>query len=342
MATNAPVPAHQNGLAVLDQVITQGNLANLSPADKVTYYRHVCESVGLNPYTKPLDYLVLSGRMVLYANKGAAEQLRSLHGISIRVADQQIMDGLYVVTVEGTDKTGRTDSEIGAVPLGNLAGEARANALMKAVTKAKRRLTLSMCGLGMLDETEVETIPGAVRVSIDHETGETLAPGQPADSPRAGGQAPAPQPRSRTAPPPTPAVAAPGAGAATPNAAAPTPIRAAAPGRVSDQPATDRQLQTVRAALAERGYDLEEFSDFVRDREGNDLDHLTNGQVRRLLRAIAAPASDEQQERVQDLLTDRDYDADQIQAVLSRLGVERVADLTALQATLLDWRLGDD
>jgi hypothetical protein len=30
---------------------------------------------------------------------------------------------------------------------------------MKAVTKAKRRVTLSICGLGMLDETEVETIP---------------------------------------------------------------------------------------------------------------------------------------------------------------------------------------
>jgi hypothetical protein len=36
-----------------------------------------------------------------------------------------------------------------------------ANALMKAETKAKRRATLSICGLGMLDETEVEDIQGA-------------------------------------------------------------------------------------------------------------------------------------------------------------------------------------
>ena len=36
-----------------------------------------------------------------------------------------------------------------------------ANARMKALTKAKRRLTLSLCGLGMLDETEVVSIPGA-------------------------------------------------------------------------------------------------------------------------------------------------------------------------------------
>ena len=32
---------------------------------------------------------------------------------------------------------------------------------MKAITKAKRRTILSACGLGMLDETEADTIPGA-------------------------------------------------------------------------------------------------------------------------------------------------------------------------------------
>ena len=34
-------------------------------------------------------------------------------------------------------------------------GEFAANAIMKAVTKAKRRVTLSISGLGFLDETEV-------------------------------------------------------------------------------------------------------------------------------------------------------------------------------------------
>ena len=41
------------------------------------------------------------------------------------------------------------------------------NALMKAVTKAKRRVTLSICGLGMLDETEVETIPNVGVIEAD-------------------------------------------------------------------------------------------------------------------------------------------------------------------------------
>jgi len=56
------------------------------------------------------------------------------------------------------------------------------NALMKAVTKAKRRVTLSICGLGMLDETEVETIPSARPVVVVPETGE-IVDAEPPDNP---------------------------------------------------------------------------------------------------------------------------------------------------------------
>src|SRR5262249_39548261 len=55
----------------------------------------------------------------------------------------------------------RTDESIGAVNINGLRGDALANGLMKAETKAKRRGTLSICGLGFLDETETETIPRA-------------------------------------------------------------------------------------------------------------------------------------------------------------------------------------
>jgi hypothetical protein len=46
-----------------------------------------------------------------------------------------------------------------AVPIAGLRGEARANAMMKAETKAKRRATLAICGLGMLDESEMSGLP---------------------------------------------------------------------------------------------------------------------------------------------------------------------------------------
>ena len=39
---------------------------------------------------------------------------------------------------------------------------------MKAKTKAKRRVTLSICGLGILDESEADTMPGAVTVDVAH------------------------------------------------------------------------------------------------------------------------------------------------------------------------------
>ena len=55
----------RGGAALMEQVVIGGDLSKLSAADRLTYYRNVCESVGLNPLTKPFDYLTLSGRMVL-------------------------------------------------------------------------------------------------------------------------------------------------------------------------------------------------------------------------------------------------------------------------------------
>jgi hypothetical protein len=63
---------------------------------------------------------------------------------------------VLVVTARATMPDGRVDESIGALPIDKLQGEARANALMKCETKAKRRVTLSICGLGMLDESEIE------------------------------------------------------------------------------------------------------------------------------------------------------------------------------------------
>ena len=68
---------------------------------------------------------------------------------------------------------GRTDESTGVVSIGNLKGDFLANACMKAETKAKRRVTLSIVGLGFLDESEAETIPNAQRVVVN-ETGEII------------------------------------------------------------------------------------------------------------------------------------------------------------------------
>jgi len=144
---------------MLESVIIGGDLSCLSAEDRVCYYTKVCESLGLNPLTKPFEYMKLQGKMTLYARKDCTEQLRHLHAISIEIRARELVEDCYIVTARATSN-GRCDEAIGAVSIQGLKGEARANALMKAETKAKRRVTLSIAGLGMLDEHEVETIPG--------------------------------------------------------------------------------------------------------------------------------------------------------------------------------------
>lgn len=149
-----------------------GDLSRLSPAERGRYYIEVCNSLRLNPVTQPFSFVNLNGKLCLYAKKEASDQLRESRDISIRVIDQKVVEGIYVVTVEAKMPDGRTDIDIGAVFIDRLSGDIRANAMMKAFTKAKRRVTLSICGLGGLDETEIETIPGAEKVDL--ETGEII------------------------------------------------------------------------------------------------------------------------------------------------------------------------
>jgi hypothetical protein len=114
---------------------------------------------GAQPPHQALRIPHLNGKLRLYALRDCADQLRRLHGISISITSRERLGDVYIVTVRAKDRTGREDESTGAVALGTLKGDALANALMKAETKAKRRVTLSLAGLGWLDETELETIP---------------------------------------------------------------------------------------------------------------------------------------------------------------------------------------
>lgn len=162
----------------IESVLIGGDLSKLTPEQRVSYYNRMCETLGLNPLTKPFAYLTLNGKLILYALKDATEQLRKVHGVSITEVTSQRFDDVFVVTAKAQDREGRTDAATGAVAIGNLKGETLANALMKAETKAKRRATLSICGLGMLDETEADTIPRAEMVEAPPTPRPALAEGQ--------------------------------------------------------------------------------------------------------------------------------------------------------------------
>jgi hypothetical protein len=169
----------QDEAQLMESVLLGGDLSKLSPAQRVVYYQRVCESIGLNPLTKPFDYINLNGKLTLYARKDATDQLRKIHSVSIDDVEITETDKQFIVKVKGHDRDGRSDVEVGVVNKSDMRGDT-ANVQMKAVTKGKRRLTLSLCGLGMLDETEVQTIPDA-RPIVVADTGEivdvpTIAP----------------------------------------------------------------------------------------------------------------------------------------------------------------------
>lgn len=156
---NQAVAVKEDVASTIENVIARGDLSKLNPEERTRYYVKVCESVGLNPLTRPFDYLTLNGKLVLYAKRDATDQLRSIHNISVTDMVESERDGVYIVTAKVQNGNGRTDMAKGAVTLGQAKGDILANLIMKCETKAKRRATLSICGLGFLDETEVETIP---------------------------------------------------------------------------------------------------------------------------------------------------------------------------------------
>jgi hypothetical protein len=168
--------------AILEQVVVQNDLAKLAPGQRLEYYSTLCRSLGLNPLTRPFQYITLNSKLTLYATRDATDQLRKGGNISIQIVAREKIDDIYVVTARAIDtRTGRQDESTGAVAISGLRGEALANAMMKAETKAKRRVTLCICGLGMSDESEVMTIPGAVVVDVDAATGEIVQPASPRD-----------------------------------------------------------------------------------------------------------------------------------------------------------------
>jgi len=170
---------------IIESVIAKGDLARLTPEERTRYYVEVCRSVGLNPFTRPLEYITLSGKLTLYARREAADQLRQIHGISIEIISQKVDGDLLIVHAKARDKSGRTDEDFGAVNVAGLRGEARANGMLKAITKAKRRVTLSIAGLGFLDETEVEDIPAREKEPVSVGVDLDAFAAEPAETPPA-------------------------------------------------------------------------------------------------------------------------------------------------------------
>src|SRR5512135_2037228 len=86
---------------VIENVIINGDLSKLTPAQRLSYYKSICNSLDLNPLTRPFEYITLSGKLTLYARKDATEQLRRKNNISIDKPDIRFEDDWIIVTISG-------------------------------------------------------------------------------------------------------------------------------------------------------------------------------------------------------------------------------------------------
>lgn len=152
--------------ASLEKLFLKGDLSVLSPEEKMSYYNEYCNRLGLDPFTQPFKLLKLNGKETLYCDRSGTQQLSKLHGVSHEIKSREVINDCYVVTAKASTN-GRSTESIGAVSIAGAKGDVLCNAMMKAETKAKRRATLDLLGLGVLDETEIETIPNATTSTIE-------------------------------------------------------------------------------------------------------------------------------------------------------------------------------
>jgi hypothetical protein len=158
--STANIKVYNSNDELLEKVILQNDLAGLSPIEKVQHIKNTCNSLGLNPLTKPIQLIKFQGKEIPYMTKDGAEQIRNLHNVSITRLETEVLNGnLYLVKAYASKPNGRQDCSTSAISIEHLKSIDIGNAMKKCETQAKRRVTLSICGLGMLDESEIDDLP---------------------------------------------------------------------------------------------------------------------------------------------------------------------------------------
>ena len=176
---------------VIESLVLRGDLSGLAPKDRARFYVQVCEGLGLNPASNPLAFLRLNGKGNSSPDARCDRSSRAYppreprdHRRPEGHRPRRDEAGLRGVPRKHPD--GRMETAVATVPLVD-----PVNVLMKAETKSKRRATLSILGLGMLDEMELETIPasaqepgGGVDLAMMEESSDEVEGTNERDAPR--------------------------------------------------------------------------------------------------------------------------------------------------------------
>lgn len=155
-----------------------GSIHHLDDSTKRVLLAKLCNFLGLNQFTIPFRiYRDMDGNEFIYATKECCAQLRHLNGISITDLEERIDGDFAICKVKGMNKHGRVSMEIGSVNIAILEGQDKSNGQMWAVTKAKRRLTLDLSGLGVLADVELKDMKQVVEYNVLEEAPKQLAQG---------------------------------------------------------------------------------------------------------------------------------------------------------------------
>jgi hypothetical protein len=157
MNDNNKLTTRNTTQAAIARVILNRDLRSLTEVERVQYNLALCRSLGLNPLTNPIDYLINEGKMTPYINSIGVAQLRAIHGISTKITNRTTdSQHMHYVSAIATDANGRNEEATAIVALIDkygkpLLGQRRADKMMTAETKAKRRATLALVGIPWAD-----------------------------------------------------------------------------------------------------------------------------------------------------------------------------------------------
>ena len=95
--------------SAIESVLVAGDLSKLTTEQRISYYNQVCNSLGLNPLTRPFEYVTFQGRLTLYARRDCTDQLRSNRGVSVVITSREVANDILVVSARASLQDGRTD-----------------------------------------------------------------------------------------------------------------------------------------------------------------------------------------------------------------------------------------
>lgn len=131
--------------------------SKLSEEDRLKAALALCRALDIPTPLNPFRFITMNGKVVLYAPNEAAQLIAESKGASVNITNKYLDKETNIYTVEVRVSTAtRTIDNMACLYVGGLTGQKRADAMMKAVTKASRRTIFAAFGLSVTDDDDIE------------------------------------------------------------------------------------------------------------------------------------------------------------------------------------------